>query len=105
MSEANEQADLRLRVQPIVIWRSVDAELPELDLVCVLYDELNDQAFIGSRVYVEDAEGWLWSNSYGSIWWNGKKWDADTLEADDDYQVTHWQPLPVPCRERSKQTI
>jgi hypothetical protein len=40
--------------------------------------------------YVEDGEqgGWVWSDCYGDI--NGEG------EWDDDYQPTHWMPLPKP---------
>lgn len=43
--------------------------------------------------YIEAGEdsGYAWCNCYGDI--NG---DA---EYDDDYKVTHWQPLPSPPKE------
>jgi len=65
-------------------WISVKDRLPELDeKVLVLCGDI----CFGGRV--DDADGWLWgvANIIGDI------------EADDDYEVTHWQPLPTPPKK------
>lgn len=75
-------------------WISCDDRLPELGEIVFLHEK--DRAtWVGSRDMAE--EGWLWSNSYGSFWFNKtlNKWEADT-EQDDDYKPTHWTPLPIP---------
>ncbi|HEY5894704.1 MAG TPA: DUF551 domain-containing protein [Chthoniobacterales bacterium] len=74
------------------IWTACKDSLPEFGQIVWLYDARGKVGpWIGSRD-VED-ERWLWSRSYGEPWHDGKKWDADTCQ-DDDYQVTHWMPLP-----------
>lgn len=75
-------------------WIKVSDRLPKLERLCLLYDEISDKIFVGSRTCVID-EGWFWANSYGSFWWNGEKYDADA-EVDDEYDVTHWIYLPNP---------
>jgi hypothetical protein len=75
-------------------WKLTSEELPPLDEIVWLYDAANEVGpWIGCRA--DDADGWLWANAYGSMWWNGQKWDADA-ETDDDYHPTHWMPMPYP---------
>ncbi len=79
-------------------WISVTKRRPKLDrvvLVCFRsgYDGGPMYAF-GARV--DDGDGWLWGIQHSSG--GGVRLDRDAgwngVEADDDYQVTHWQPLP-----------
>lgn len=80
-------------------WRSVDTELPPFNTVVIVryasgYDG-GDVFAWGARL--EDCDGWLWGLKVGygasirpseDASWNG-------VDADDDYQVTHWMPLPA----------
>lgn len=81
-------------------WAAVcDENMPPMDEIVWLYD--GRTIWIGGRA--DDCDGWLWGNTYGSIWHNGVKWDGD-LETDDEYKPTHWRRLPEPpydtlCRE------
>lgn len=76
-------------------WVPVSERLPELDVPVWLW-EPGRGAWIGERGDVGD--GWLWGNCYGSEYWNtaNERWATSSNEADDDYQPTHWQPLPAP---------
>ena len=71
-------------------WIATKDKMPDFGQPVWLYP----QGIIGSR---EDGgeEGWLWSNAYGDVWWSSKDqaWKCGG-EADDDYQPTHWMPLP-----------
>jgi hypothetical protein len=73
-------------------WIACDDRLPDLDEIVWLYQD-GIGMWVGGRA--DDADGWLWGNAYSSMWWNGKKWDAE-LETDDDYHPTHWMQLPSP---------
>lgn len=74
-------------------WISVDTGLPPLDVPVWLVTN-NGGIFIGCRS--DDAGGWLWGNCYGDFWLDSNnKWRTDTCET-DDYNVTHWMPLPAP---------
>ena len=68
-----------------------DNNLPPLGEIVWLHD--GNRTWIGGRDDIGD--GWLWGNTYGSVWHNGVKWDGD-LETDDDYKPTHWMRLPEP---------
>lgn len=73
-------------------WEAVgDDNMPPMDEIVWLYD--GRTIWIGGRA--DDCDGWLWGNTYGSIWHNGLKWDGD-LETDDEYKPTHWMRLPEP---------
>ena len=79
-------------------WISVKDKLPEPDKTVIVrfasgYDGAHVYAW-GARC--DDAEGWLWG--IGGRW--GVQPGADiaqnSIEADDDYTVTHWMSLPEP---------
>jgi len=74
-------------------WSDCADRLPELGEIVWLYAPGTEGMWVGGRA--DDADGWLWANAYGTMWWNGQRWDAD-LETDDDYKPTHWMPLPTP---------
>ena len=51
---------------------------------------------LACRVWIEDVDqsGWLWSVSNGTIYSeNGHI--VSECEMQDDYDFTHWQPLPI----------
>jgi hypothetical protein len=73
-------------------WRNVDECLPEFDVPVWLF-EPGRNIWIGARSH--EVEGWLWGNCYGAAYSRPDgTWDSDTNECDDDYQPTHWMPLP-----------
>lgn len=77
-------------------WQRVTNDLPKLGDVCWLWD--GKMIWLGGREMV-DSEQWMWGNSYGHVWHNGVKWDAD-IETDDDYKPTHWLALPNPPNDK-----
>ena len=90
-----EELDLKAKAgqhETIVMWRIVEDNPPPLDEIVWLFDGF--KTWIGGRAMV-DSEYWLYGNTYGSIWHNGKKWNGD-LETDDDYKPILWKPLPEP---------
>ncbi|MGS0941595.1 DUF551 domain-containing protein [Pseudomonas luteola] len=75
-------------------WISVKDKLPEIGVPVWLY-EPGCTPWIGWRG--EDGEFWLWGNCYGSGYeYQAGEWISVDLIIDDDYQPTHWQPLPDP---------
>lgn len=75
-------------------WQAVTVSLPDMDEPVWLY-EAGRGMWIGARGDVGDDE-WLWGNTYGSHYWDGERWKCSDNEVDDDYQPTHWRPLPLP---------
>ena len=80
-------------------WVAVGERLPEIEqtvLVCF------PSGYDGKPVYawgarVDDSDGWLWgiSSSFSGIRPDYSTGNND-ISADDDYQVSHWMPLPSP---------
>lgn len=67
-------------------WISVDTKLPELgEKVIGIYDG-SLCAFM--RVCAED-DNWCWAIGRNDLY------DEFFYDADDDYQITHWMPLPL----------
>jgi len=85
-------------------WIPIEQELPDIDQIVWLYNGNTHTAWVGGRAEDNSDDEylfWLWGNSYGSFWHNGERWTGD-IELDDDYQPTHWLPLPeVPVKEEA----
>ncbi|MGJ7508712.1 DUF551 domain-containing protein [Variovorax sp. GT1P44] len=47
---------------------------------------------IGVYAFQNDGDGWAWAQQK----WCWNLADPDGLEWDDDYEITHWRPLPKP---------
>ncbi len=73
-------------------WIPVEERLPEMGKPVWA---LMKSGSIGIFARVDDDDGWLWANSYGSAWFSDGKWQMD-LETDDDYEVVMWKDLPLP---------
>jgi hypothetical protein len=84
-------------------WVSVEERLPEFD-VPVWMHESGGRIRIGAWCFTGD--GSLWTNCYGSEFYSHKlgRWDASDMEMDDDYQPTHWMPLPEPPGNEAAQS-
>lgn len=82
------------------MWRPVESELPKMDeVVLVSYNSgFNGQPVLAFGARVDSGEGWLWGvkQGYGAGVHLDKDAGWNDVEADDDYQVTHWQPLTAP---------
>lgn len=51
--------------------------------------------WIGERNF--NGDGWLWGNCYMTVYLRGDgTWGSSDCQEDDDYQPTHWMPLPAP---------
>ena len=74
-------------------WIACSSRMPDLgDVVWLWQPDLGP--YIGSREDT-DGDGWLWGKAYDNAWWNGTQWKAEVYQ-EDDYQPTHWMPLPRP---------
>ncbi len=75
-------------------WISVEDRLPEYGVAVLVIpkDYPND---ITAAILVFHDEGWVWEEyaRYGFL--N----DPDNYELDDEYNYTHWMPLPPTPRE------
>ena len=75
-------------------WISVIDKRPPEDLPVWLYEH-GRGIWVGS--WSEAEEGWLWHNCYSTYHLDkDDQWAAYDMEQDDDYQPTHWMPLPSP---------
>lgn len=70
-------------------WISAEDELPYFPK---RGSSKNVWATDGFEIFIasvfDDDDGWLWANCYGNVFGKG--------EIDDDYKITHWQPLVIP---------
>lgn len=71
-------------------WVSVDIQLPPEDVPVWLHGPRH--TWIGCRTYVV-GEGWFWAEC-GQPWVEDGNWTADVADF-DDYEATHWRPLPT----------
>ncbi len=89
--------DKALSAAPVPVppgWIAVFDKMPPEDVPCWLYEKERG-AWVGG--WSSDSDGWLWHNCYGSQFLDTDgEWDSIDAEADDDYQPTHWMPLPPP---------
>jgi len=73
-------------------WVSVAKKMPPYDIpVFVISENYPDQ--LGAAVLRWESEGWYWEE-YNGIGMDFR--DPANYECDDDYNFTHWQPLPEP---------
>jgi hypothetical protein len=75
-------------------WISAAERQPELDTPVWLF-EPGRGMWVGELSYTGD--GWLYVNTYGSHYSRPDgTWSSTSNDVDDDYQPTHWKPLPLP---------
>ncbi len=71
-------------------WINVNEKLPEENETVWAINKEKGWVMLGCLVY---EDGWLWADSNGLIYAKNGNIVAE-CECDDDYDVTHWQPLP-----------
>lgn len=71
-------------------WISVDVALPKENETVWICNNKTRYVNIGCLVY---DEGWLWAVTNGTMYVEDDKIVAE-CELDDDYDVTHWMPMP-----------
>ncbi len=74
------------------VWVKCEDRLPELDTP--VWIRTNDDVMVIAE-RGSSTDGWMWSACYGHFFSNGK-WDAVDSDASDQYEPTHWMPLPLP---------
>ena len=88
-------------------WTSIKKRLPPLDrVVMVCYRNHRGAPVYAWGARLDDVDGWLWgiqTCGYCGGVTLGQDAGWNSIEADDDYEVTHWQPLPkAPFRSPDK---
>lgn len=71
-------------------WISVEDKLPEEQQTVWAYDNKTKFITLACLMYYD---GWLWTVSNGMIYVEDGKIISE-CELDDDYDFTHWMPLP-----------
>lgn len=77
-------------------WIKCSDRLPELDTP-VWLRMADDIMVVGERS--SSTDGWMWAAVYGFYFNQDGQWDASESDASDEYEPTHWQPLPAPPTE------
>lgn len=77
-------------------WIKCSDRLPELDTPVWLRMPENIM-IVGERS--SSTDGWMWAACYGFYFNAIGEWDANESDASDEYEPTHWQPLPAPPTE------
>ena len=74
-------------------WISVKDRLPKMgkNVLTIEKSGYDGSPVLGVMARAEGDEGWAWAKVYSYI----DLYDADA-ELDDNYQPTHWMPLPEP---------
>ena len=84
-------------------WIAVTDRTPPEDLPVWCFIEGGDP-YIGAYVYVEN-EGYAWTHCENSHYMDDGKWKCYDAMWDDQYDVTHWQPLPTPPAALASQAV
>lgn len=71
-------------------WIDVNDSLPEENETVWAYSVYTNFVALAAVVY---GQGWLWAISNGTIYIDNGKIVSE-CESGDDYEFTHWQPLP-----------
>ena len=79
-------------------WIPVSEGLPDIDLPVWVWN--GTDIWVGCRA--EESDGWLWAKSYSHPEYYAGEWTCADAETDDDYQPTHWMPLPIPPLPEAK---
>jgi hypothetical protein len=80
-------------------WIDVKESLPPLDQLVLIsvpsFDRKGLVYYWGARV--DGDEGWCWAvkDGFGPVYPTRNAGWHDVV-TDDDYEVTHWQPMPLP---------
>ena len=79
-------------------WISVKDRTPEEGVPVWVIESDYQGPIIMEYNYVvgEDHDFWAWCRVYDVPGYYKGKWHSDSAEHDDDYEVTHWMPLPEP---------
>jgi len=101
LGQAIDRKDLRiLELEAPHKWIPCSERLPEDDtpvLVLANVGGSNEYLTTAMRIWEDDGEG-----CSGSVWaqlcatYNPNLWDASEYAFDDNYEYTHWMPLPTP---------
>ena len=71
-------------------WISVKDKLPEETQTVWVYNKDTKFVALACLVYLD---GWIWAISNGEIYAQDGE-IISVCEYDDDYDITHWMPLP-----------
>jgi hypothetical protein len=78
-------------------WRPIETAPKETPVWLVSKD---GSIWIGEHCY--EGDGWLWGNCYMSVYQRADdSWGRSDCNVDDDYQPTHWMPLPAPLPQEN----
>ena len=111
LEQDNAQKDERIRQleQRVPRWISVKERLPEgEDPVLILVKETEHYGLNKdkSKVYHCQYLAYWDDEEWYTTWCNGCRKISDTAKEpyEDDYEVTHWMPLPEPPEEEKHET-
>lgn len=71
------------------VWLDASAFLPPFDLLVLAVSPSGALSVLARNF---DSDGWVWAQQQ----WTWNLNDPAGLAFEDDYEVAHWMPLPVP---------
>ena len=80
-------------------WVPVSERLPEEETPVLVIGKAGEHRYLTTAmvIYEDDGDGhagWVWCQLCDN--YNPNLWDKGAYMFDDDYQYTHWMPLPLP---------
>jgi len=76
-------------------WISVKDKLPKENETVWMFSIKHNWVYLGCRMY---EDGWIWAESDGCVYMQKGKITADCVP-EDDYDISHWHPLPKPPQQ------
>jgi hypothetical protein len=79
-------------------WIAVSDRLPEEEVPVLAVGNAGGKLYLTTALVIWDGDdtgaGWVWCQLCDN--YNPNLWDKGVYEFDDEYEYTHWQPLPPP---------
>lgn len=76
-------------------WIDVKEKRPKEGEIVWAILENEHSPIMAMREFISEEGGYAFTRVYDIPFWSGSKWYAEA-HYDEDYKVTHWQPLPIP---------
>lgn len=84
-------------------WISVEDKLPPEDTPVMVVGLVHGlPLYVTTAMLTYSGDGWMWAQLVSP--YNSDLHDPSNYEYDDDYQYTHWLPLPEPPKGDNVET-
>ena len=82
-------------------WISVKYKKPKENQIVWAIEKNHQGPIMMEYAYINDGDnsGWIWARIYDVPTYHNGYWDFES-EWDDNYEITHWMPLPEPPKQQ-----